>query len=177
MNSSARKTGRPKPASAALRKLRDELAEFVRHEVQLLDERRYDEWASLFAADGVYWVPAQLDQASPTTHVSLFYDDRATIQTRVTRLRHPQIHVQTPHSRTIHTVSNFRTPTRDRASGLTTIESNFLMLEYRPGWPQQLFGGRYRHTLRRTKGGYEIVMKRVDLVNCDGTFPALSVPF
>ena len=44
--------------------------------------------------------PAVPDQQSPFDQASLFYDDRDLMKTRVDRLEHPRIHVQTPPSRT-----------------------------------------------------------------------------
>jgi hypothetical protein len=42
-----------------------ELARFIQIEARLIDEGRFDEWAALFASDGVYWVPAGLKQTDP----------------------------------------------------------------------------------------------------------------
>ena len=74
---------------------------------------------ALFAEDGTYWVPAVPDQDSPFDQASLFYDDRELMRTRVERLEHPRIHVQTPPSRTAHLVGNTsssKTPTRPRVN-------------------------------------------------------------
>ncbi len=157
------------------RALREELEDFVLHEARLLDEHRYEEWSDLFAADGVYWVPAIPNQESPATHVSLFYDDKASIKVRVSRLRHPLIHVQTPASRVCHVLS--RVMVMPGGRGLYNVECSFSMLEYRLDLGQRIYGGRCLHALRRNANGFEIVMKRVDLINCDGVFPALAVPF
>jgi hypothetical protein len=51
------------------------------------------------------------------------------------------------------------------------------MLEYRPGHEQRVFGGRYQYRLRRRGEAFSIAWKRANLINCDGTFPALAVPF
>ena len=80
--------------------------EFIIHEAALLDARRFRDWAALFADDGTYWVPAVPDQKSPLDQASLFYDDRDLMKTRIDRLEHPRIHVQTPPSRTAHLVGN-----------------------------------------------------------------------
>jgi len=76
------------------------IIKFITREVELLDTRRFEEWAELFTEDGFYWAPVSPDQTDPREHVSLFYDDRKAMRTRIARLRHPQIHVQTPPSRT-----------------------------------------------------------------------------
>ena len=82
------------------------LEDFIIHEARLLDARRFRDWMELFAEDGTYWVPAVPDQKSPFDQASLFYDDRELMKTRVERLEHPRIHVQTPPSRTAHLVGN-----------------------------------------------------------------------
>src|SRR5262249_51961661 len=81
-----------------------EIELFVLHEAELLDQRRFREWMALLADDGPYWVPAVPNQKSPFNQASLFYDDRDLMSTRVARLEHPKIHVQTPPSRTVHQV-------------------------------------------------------------------------
>lgn len=44
-------------------------------------------------------------------------------------------------------------------------------------FPRQLFGGRYTHVLRGKGERLEIVLKRVEVTNCDQSFPALTQPF
>lgn len=154
-----------------------ELQQFVEHEVALLDEQRFEEWLNLFADDGAYWVPAKPGQESPFNHVSLFYDDKHTLTIRVQRLRHPAIHSQIPRSKTVRLVANFKLESHDADPSLYRVISKFVMLEDRPGYERRLFGGRYTHVLRRKGDGLEIVLKRVDLTNCDQSFPALTQPF
>ena len=141
----------------------------------MLDERRFREWMELFAEDGAYWVPAVPDQASPFDQASLFYDDRELMKTRVERLEHPRIHVQTPPSRTAHLVGNVLLEQADEAKGEYVVGSTVLMVEYRDE-VQRLFAGRQRHRLRRDGAGLRIVEKRVDLINCDSAFDAIAVP-
>ena len=161
-------------ANAALLK---ELEEFVVNEARLLDERRFEEWEGLFTEDGIYWVPAKPDQESPRNHVSLYYDNRLSMRERIIRLRHPEIHAQTPPSRTCHFVTNVRLESVNSKANEYVVYSSLMMLEYRPGWEQQTYGGHNLHTLCREKGKLKIKLKRVNLINCDATMPAISVPF
>ena len=131
----------------------------------------------LFADDGAYWVPAKPGQQSPLNHVSLFYDDKHTLGIRVQRLRHPAIHSQVPHSKTVRLVANFKREIHDADPSLYRVTSKFMMFEDRPGSARRLFGGRYTHVLRCKSDGLEIVLKRVELTNCDQSFPALTQPF
>ena len=158
--------------------LRRSAADFILGEARLLDQRRYEDWAALFADDGIYWVPAKPGQENPVEHVSLFWDDKHLLQARIARLRHPDIHVQTPPSQVSHIVSDILVETNaDTGPGCIDSYASFLMLEYRADWGQRLFGGHVRHRLRRRGDSFEIVLKRVDLVNAEAVQPALAVPF
>ena len=105
--------------------------DFLIHEASLLDARRFRDWMSLFADDGTYWVPAVPDQKSPFDQASLFYDDRDLMKTRVERLEHPRIHVQTPPSRTAHLIGNVVVEEADHAKGEYVVGSTLIMAEYR----------------------------------------------
>jgi len=148
---------------------------FLFEEARLLDERRFRDWMALFADDGTYWVPAVADQDSPFNQVSLFYDDRDLMKTRVDRLEHPRIHIQDPPSRTAHLIGNVILDAADDAGGEYTVSSTVIMVEYRED-DQRVFAGRQVHTLRRAADGFRIVRKRVNLVNCDSAFEAMAVP-
>ena len=148
---------------------------FLIHEAQLLDQRRFRDWLALFTEDGTYWVPAVPDQESPFDQASLFYDDRDLMKTRVDRLEHPRIHVQTPPSRTAHLVGNTIVEQADEAKGEYLVGSTFIMVEYRDD-QQRIFAGRQHHRLRRDGASFRIVAKRVDLINCDSAFEAMAVP-
>jgi 3-phenylpropionate/cinnamic acid dioxygenase small subunit len=154
---------------------RARLEEFVLHEARLLDERRFREWMGLFADDGTYWVPAVPDQKNPFDEASLFYDDRDLMNTRIDRLEHPRIHVQTPPSRTAHLVGNTLVEAVDEAKGEYVVGSTVIMVEYRDE-QQRVFAGRQHHRLRREGPSFRIVQKRVDLINCDSAFEAMAVP-
>ncbi len=144
------------------------------HEARLLDERRFREWMGLFAEDGTYWVPAVPDQESPFDQASLFYDDRELMQTRIARLEHPRIHIQTPPSRTAHLIGNV-TVEKSEVPDEYAVASTVIMVEYR-NEKQRIFAGRQRHCLRREGQDWKIVQKRVNLINCDAAFEAMAVP-
>jgi benzoate/toluate 1,2-dioxygenase beta subunit len=154
---------------------RARLEEFVIHEARLLDERRFREWMELFADDGTYWVPAVPDQKNPFDEASLFYDDRDLMKTRIDRLEHPRIHVQTPPSRTAHLIGNTLIEAVDEANSEYVVGSTVIMVEYRDE-QQRVFAGRQQHRLRREGPSFRIVQKRVDLINCDSAFEAMAVP-
>jgi 3-phenylpropionate/cinnamic acid dioxygenase small subunit len=150
---------------------------FIHDEVRLLDDRRFEEWMDLFADDGIYWVPTTPQQHDPQNTVSLFYDDKSAMKARIVRLRHPRIYVQTPPSRTRHLVSGVRFENQDVPADECVVSSNFMMLEYRPGYEQRMFGGVFLHRLRFCDGQLSIVLKRAELINCDESFRSMAVPF
>jgi 3-phenylpropionate/cinnamic acid dioxygenase small subunit len=143
-------------------------------EAQLLDEGRFEDWLALFTGDAWYWVPSEPDQDSPLTTVSLMYDDRKLLETRVRRLSSPRMHAQEPRSRTSRIVANVTM--HERRPAAARVRSKFMMVEYRRG-EQRLFAGTSFHELVRTDGGLRIASKRVDLVNCDAPMDGLVVPF
>ena len=148
---------------------------FLIHEAMLLDTRRFRDWMGLFTEDGTYWVPAVPDQASPFDQASLFYDDHDLMKTRVERLEHPRIHVQSPPSRTAHLIGNVLIEQVDEAKGEYVVGSTVIMVECRDD-TQRLFAGRQHHRLRRDGADLRIVQKRVDLINCDSAFEAMALP-
>src|ERR1700754_4636352 len=149
-------------------------AQFLIHEARLLDEARYDDWLALFAADAWYWVPSQPNQASPHDTVSLIYDDRRLLETRVRRLASPRIYSQEPRSRTSRMVGNVSV--EESGTHACTVRSKFVMIEYRRE-SQRLFAGTTFHRLVQESGGIRIASKRVDLVNCDAPLDGIVVPF
>src|ERR1700720_119149 len=80
--------------------------QFLVHEARLLDEAKFDDWLALFTADAWYWVPSEPGQKNPFDTVSLIYDDRRLLETRVRRLSSPRMYSQEPRSRTSRIIAN-----------------------------------------------------------------------
>jgi benzoate/toluate 1,2-dioxygenase beta subunit len=148
--------------------------QFLLREARLLDEGKFDDWLALFTADGWYWVPSEPGQDNPHDTVSLMYDDRRLLETRVRRLASPRIYSQEPRSRTSRIVSNVTVEQSDSSS--CTVRSKFLIVEYRRE-SQRVFAGTAFHRLVEADGGIRIAWKRVDLVDCDAPHDGLVVPF
>lgn len=150
--------------------------QFLFHEARLLDEGRYLDWLDLFTEDAWYWVPIEPGQQSPHDTVSIIYDDRKLLETRVRRLLNPHIHAQTPPSRTSRLVGNIVVESPDGAADGPVASSRLQMVEFRRN-RQRLFAATVRHGLVPDGNGFRIAWKRVDLVNCDGMQDGISVPF
>jgi benzoate/toluate 1,2-dioxygenase beta subunit len=151
-----------------------ECERFLAHEARLLDEARFDEWLELFTLDAWYWVPSQPNQASPHDTISLIYDDRRLLETRVRRLASPRIYSQEPRSRTSRMIGNV-TIEKEEPGGCV-VRSKLHLLEYRRE-TQRFFGGTCFHRLVRRDDGIRIAWKRVELINCDAPLEGLVVPF
>ena len=154
---------------------REQFEKFLIHEGRLLDEREFEAWMELFTEDGLYWVPSTQGQPDPYNQASLFFDDRQLMKTRIERLRHPRIHIQTPPSRTNHMVSNIIIEEADEDAGSFLVSSSMMMGEYRLD-VQRFFMGRQFHRLVREGSTFRIALKRVNLINCDSAFEAMAVP-
>ena len=148
--------------------------QFLLHEARLLDEAKFDEWLALFMPEAWYWVPSEPGQADPAETVSLIYDDRRLLETRVRRLASPRMYSQEPRSRTSRMVANVTIEEADRNA--CTVRSKFMMIEYRRE-QQRLFGGATLHRLVQSDGRIMIAWKRVDLVNCDAPLDGITIPF
>jgi len=147
---------------------------FLIHEARLLDDGHFDEWLALFTPDAQYWVPSEPGQQSPYETVSLIYDDRRLLETRVRRLASPRIYSQEPRSRTSRIIANVTV--EESAQDFALVRSKFMLIEFRRN-EQRLFGGTCFHRLVRADGDIRIRMKRIDLVNCDAPLDGLVVPF
>jgi 3-phenylpropionate/cinnamic acid dioxygenase small subunit len=148
--------------------------QFLLHEARLLDDGKFDDWLALFTPEAWYWVPSEPDQADPVETVSLIYDDRRLLETRVRRLASPRMYSQEPRSRTSRMIGNVSI--EETGKNVATVRSKFIMIEYRRE-QQRLFGGTALHRLVQADGRIMIAWKRVDLVNCDAPLDGITIPF
>lgn len=151
-------------------------ADFLSLEARLLDEQRLEEWLALFDAEGHYWVPAAWEQRNPLDHVSIYYENVDLLRVRIMRLRHPRTEVMRPAPRTLHQLTNLSIERHDGA--LLETRAAFMMTEYRLS-EQRIFAGVCWHRLKQEGDSFRIVLKRVDLLNCDADtgHVRLAIPF
>jgi 3-phenylpropionate/cinnamic acid dioxygenase small subunit len=147
------------------------LQSFLFKEARLMDESAYQQWLALWAADAEYWVPCNGDDIDPKTHVSIIYDDRERLEQRVERLVSGSVLAVEPKPRMRRVVSNVEIVSDDGRQ--VEVESNFILGLARDS-QQQLWIGRSRHLLRRTTADFEIVRKKVMLINNDQEIPLLQ---
>lgn len=91
---------------------RDEVEEFLYEEAALLDAWDLRKWQELFTPGGEYMIVTpnieNPETASPTEKLFLVADDQERLTQRVERLLDKTAHVEFPHSKTRHCLSNIR---------------------------------------------------------------------
>lgn len=146
---------------------------WIYREARLADEHDYDGWEALWADDATYWVPANGDGTDPTRQMSIIYDNRSRIATRVRQLKTGRRHSQRPRSSLRRLVTNVEVLDVDPATGDVHAGANFAVFEARdPGW--RAWAGRYEYRLVGEGGTWRMRAKTVLLVGNDQPLPTLS---
>lgn len=155
------------PAGLDLR----QVEQFLYREARYADEHDYDAWEALWTDDALYWVPAGDASADPVTHVSVVYDNRSRIATRLKQLRTGKRYAQAPPSTLRRLISNVEVlGTED---GDTVVGANFLIAESKPRGTE-LWAGRVTYRLRVVDGEIRLARKKVHLVNAADPLPTLA---
>src|SRR5919202_1912186 len=151
--------------------LREAIEDFLYHEADLLDERRFEEWLDLFADDARYWMPVRENRLSgpddPARELeeqggNYYFDDtKETLRIRVERLYTGAAWAETPPSRTRHLISNVRI--RRESGDEVEVQSSFLVYRTRLEHDRDLFVGRRTDVLRRVDGGFRIARRTIVL--------------
>jgi len=145
------------------------LVDVVYHEARCIDEQRWDEWLALYTDDAHYWMPLTHGQTDPLLQGSLMYEDKMLLGIRVERLKGRRTFSQEPISRCHHLLQAPSVEMLDAGLGQARLRTAFHYVETR-GDDQQLYAGWASHDLRWQGEAWRIVLKRVDLVNCDAAF-------
>src|SRR3954466_7026501 len=134
--------------------------QFLYREARLCDEHRFAEWEALWTDDATYWVPANGDDTDPPRQVSVLFDNRSRIATRIRQLESGKRHAQSPPSRLARLVGNVEVRTDDGTD--LTVASVFPIQESRLRGTT-VGAGHYEHVLRRTDVGLRMVRKTARL--------------
>jgi 3-phenylpropionate/cinnamic acid dioxygenase small subunit len=144
---------------------------FVYAEARYADEHDYDAWEALWTDDAVYWVPAGGDLSDPAGQMSVIYDNRNRISTRLNQLRTGRRYAQTPPSSLRRVVSNVEVLSREGSD--TVVGANFILAESRERGVVT-WAGRVTYRLRLQDGGLRLAAKQVLLINRDQPLPTLG---
>jgi benzoate/toluate 1,2-dioxygenase subunit beta len=146
---------------------------FIFRETQLADENRYEAWERLWADDGTYWVPL-LPSDDPYTDTSIVFDNRRRIGIRVRQLIEGHRPTQSPKSRIRRVVSNIQLVQPDDELGLPPQLGPSHWDVGAKDERRTLIAGRSLYGLRHVGDSFELVLKRVDLVDSDMPLRTLS---
>jgi Small subunit of phenylpropionate dioxygenase len=160
----------PEPDHTALL----EATSFLTREARLIDEGRFNHWLELFSDDCLYWVPVTAGGGDPRTEVSHAFDDRRRLTDRVHWLRTGLAYSQIPASRTRRLIANV--DVLDAAPGERLVRSNFVVHEFRAGITK-VYAGWYAHTLVKAQHGWQIKVKRVNLLDSEQYHENLTLVF
>lgn len=148
-----------------------EVEQFIFREARFADEHAYDDWEALWTDDAVYWVPFGSDDTDPETCMSVIYDNRSRIATRIKQFKTGKRHAATPPPRIRRVVSNVEL--LEDGEDLH-VGANFVVYESRERGIT-LWAGRAEYQLRRAPDDtLRMARKHVFLVNNDRPLDTLS---
>ncbi|AII10949.1 dioxygenase (plasmid) [Rhodococcus opacus] len=153
-----------------------QIEQFLYREARLADEHDYDSWEALWTDDALYWVPVDGGNYDPVKHVSVVYDNRRRITTRLEQLRTGKRYAQSPPSYLRRVVSNIEilgTETKDCGDTDTVVGANFVLYESKPRG-KEIWAGRYTYRLRVIDDEIRLVGKTVVLVDNAEAIPTLG---
>ena len=145
-----------------------QIEQFVYREARYADEHDYDAWEALWTDGALYWVPAGGDLTDPAGQMSVIYDNRSRIATRLNQLRTGRRYAQSPPSGLRRMISNIESSSSD-----VTVGANFVPAEARERGVQT-WAGRVTYRLRLADGGIRLAGKQVLPVNRDQPLPTLA---
>ncbi len=144
--------------------------EFLFHEAQLMDERRFEEWLDLLAEDMRYWMPMhrnvafdelEREQTREQADVNWFDEGKETLTLRVRQIRTGVHWAEEPLSRTCHCVSNVQVD--QIAADAIMVRSRFIVYRNRGETEVDLFAGKRDDVLAPTDGGFLLKRRKVTL--------------
>jgi 3-phenylpropionate/cinnamic acid dioxygenase small subunit len=162
--------------SLAYFELKQEIEEFLYHEADLLDGRKFREWLDLLAEDLVYFMPIrrnvkfgeheQQENTRQGEGISWFDEDKWTVTKRVEQILTGVHYAEEPLSRVTHMVSNVRLldikPSVEDPEEVT-VGSRFLVFQSRVEYEHYTFIGRRTDILRRNGDSWLISRRELIL--------------
>jgi 3-phenylpropionate/cinnamic acid dioxygenase small subunit len=155
--------------------LKEEIEQFLYHEAELLDERRYEEWLALFAADAQYFMPMrrnvphdepEREFTRAGSDVNWFDEGKDTLTRRVKQILTGIHWAEEPPSRICHMISNVQVVAARAPSavpGEVTVKSRFLVYRNRVETETDFLVGKREDVLRRVNGGWQIARRKIIL--------------
>lgn len=150
--------------------LQHEIEQFYYWEAKLLNDRRYEEWFALLAADIHYYMPIRTTRLirdsdkewSRPGEYAHFDDDAQTMRGRLRKITADVGWSENPASRTRHAISNVMIVPSQQA-GEFQVSNVFMIQRNRLERQLDHFAGERRDVLRRTdsQAGFEIARRTI----------------
>ena len=156
--------------------LRDilQIQQFLYREARYADEHDYDSWEQLWTADALYWVPIDGTQHDPMAYMSIIYDNRNRISTRLAQLRTGKRYAQAPPSNLRRVLSNIEVLDAEDGDGDDVrVAANFVLYESKERG-LKMWAGRVTYRLRVVEGIIRLAGKTVLLVNNAEAVPTMG---
>lgn len=151
-----------------------EINRFLYLEARLADESRYKEWEGLLDDDMCYWVPRGPGEFDPNKTVSVIYDNRARLSSRIRQLMTGKRLAQSPPSPMRRLLSNIEIHV-EKDEGYRVF-CNFVLYELSVQFGERLniWPGQYEYRLRRRDGALKMFLKKAVLVHGALALPTLA---
>ena len=157
-----------------------DVEQFLFREARLLDERRFQEWLSLFTDDVRYWMPsmsrhygasskafAPLDRDRPElqdysgeNELAILDETRDSLARRVARFDSGMAWAEEPPSSTCRFISNVTVEEGDTNGGLI-VRSNFILYRTRGELERDFYVGSRQDVLRSAGGSWQIAYRKI----------------
>jgi len=153
--------------------LQQEVEDFLCHEADLLDERRYEEWLALLTEDVRYWMPMRrnvkvddLEREFTREGLDISWFDEGK-ETLIRRVRQSQtgIHwAEEPVSRNSHMISNVRLLEANPSwaePAEVTVRCRFLVYRNRVETETDILVGKREDLLRHINGEWKVAQRKI----------------
>ena len=151
--------------------LKEEIEAFLYREVELLDERRYEDWLELFTEDAHYFMPMRRNVPHDEREreftragldVNWFDEGKDTLSRRVKQILTGIHWAEEPASRICHLISNVQV-LPGASPDEVAVKSRFLVYRNRVETETDFLVGKRDDVLRRVNGAWKIARRRIVL--------------
>ena len=161
------------PFDLALGRLSDPLVgraiELIWREAQLLDDKDYETWQTLYTEDAKYVIPVDPDNEDFESSLNMVYDDARMRHMRVTRLVQGYSMSAVAAARTSRTISRFTV--EEITEDSVTLRSAQVLVGFKRD-KFQMLGADLTHRIRFAGDDARIELKLIRLVNSDSAVNA-----
>jgi benzoate/toluate 1,2-dioxygenase beta subunit len=147
--------------------LRESVQDVLFREASFLDDKKWQDWLTLYAEDAVFWMPAWASEYETTTDPELelnliYLKGFASLEDRVFRVETGDSFASTPMDRTTHLVSNVLVT---GVQGINvTARASWMVHSYGPHGGMTR-GGSYEYILRQQAEGLKIARKKIVMID------------